>query len=369
MQTTAERSDRDRPGLGPAGLLFETKWEGDPPTLNNDTFDRILRGMVTAGVVRDAICAFLRLTIEALSYHLVRLDLPAPSDRPIRKPCGKHPWTAADVQLVIDEWTANLRAEAIGAVLGRSAGSIWSKAKRIGLYRRRRCDLVGVVVASAKIQEAPVAAAVEVAEEASTEPPAVSNDACATPAHVEVPAEAAVADLAEIPAACAAASPSVVIARLDEPPAIVAFPATTINATVGCTPNALPRKAVKCRRSPRIKWTDAMLEEVARRWFAYQHHFGIAEDLGMTEASVRTQADGMGMPRRARGKIVSDYIVGRPYDTTLEDSVVKRRCILDRRVFWGSRNGPHTSPRAMKTKRYKMAHSGLVEAHVSVCVM
>ena len=107
---------------------------------------------------------------------------------------------------------------------------------------------------------------------------------------------------------------------------------------------------------------------MARRWFAYQHHRGIAEDLGLTEAQVRSHATALSLPRRERKKLVPDYVEGRPYDRTLEDSMVKRRCNFDHRLFWSTKNGPHTSPRATKTERYRALHSGFGEAHSTISV-
>lgn len=64
--------------------------------------------------------------------------------------------------------------------------------------------------------------------------------------------------------------------------------------------------------------------KVARRWFAWQDHTGIARDLGMRPAQVRSRANALGLPSRSR-KTVTDYIAGRSYDRTLEESWVARR--------------------------------------------
>ena len=49
-------------------------------------FDAVLAGMVAAGHGIEAICLYLDLSRAALDYHLVRLGLRTPHDRPQRKP-------------------------------------------------------------------------------------------------------------------------------------------------------------------------------------------------------------------------------------------------------------------------------------------
>ena len=116
------------------------------------------------------------------------------------------------------------------------------------------------------------------------------------------------------------------------------------------------------RARQRIAWNDDLDLELARRWFAWQCRKGIARDLKLSEAAVRSRATRMGLPPRDRKKIVPDYVVGRPYDRSLEDSRVKRRCEQGKMFFFGTRNGPHTSPKIMQTRRYKELRRGLGEA-------
>src|SRR5579872_215912 len=132
MQTTAEGGDRTTVRLSPSGESLSAERWGDPQGLHIGTFDRVLCGMVRVGLVQEAICRFLLLTIETLRSHLLRLDLPTPSERPMRKPAGKRPWTDDEVRSLIELWTANLRTSAIAERLGRSAGAARSKARRLG---------------------------------------------------------------------------------------------------------------------------------------------------------------------------------------------------------------------------------------------
>jgi hypothetical protein len=119
---------------------------------------------------------------------------------------------------------------------------------------------------------------------------------------------------------------------------------------------------VQTARRQRLQWTDDLDEEVARRWFAMQCHRGIAKDLGVSPGAVRTRATRLGLPPRDRKKIVPDYVEGRPYDRSLEMSRVKRRCHQGNIAFWGERNGPHTSPKVMQTKRYKELRRTVTDA-------
>lgn len=65
-------------------------------------------------------------------------------------------------------------------------------------------------------------------------------------------------------------------------------------------------------------------EQIMWRWCAWQSRFGIARDLGLTEGQVRSRASLMGLPARDRTKLVPDFVEGRPYDQSLEASVMQR---------------------------------------------
>jgi hypothetical protein len=367
MQTTAEEGDRTTLTLWPAGVSLSVDRCGDPQGPQGGTFDRVLCGMVRIGLAREAICRFLLLTIEALSFHVVRLDLPTPAERLMRKPSGKRPWTDDEVRLLIKLWTANLRTRVIAERLERSAGSVRSKARRLGLFRRNRRDLIDAIAgtvpaADTTAASAPVDIVMEVVPNASPDLPTLSPNTA----------------ISDVRGAVVEETTAPIVSEIVEAPTngIVAQISTAAGTvSVGSDQKPSARKAAKpagrtVKRSPsrRIVWTDELSEEVARRWFAYQHHRGIAEDLGLTEAQVRSHATALSLPRRGRKKIVPDYVEGRPYDRTLEDSMVKRRCNFDHRLFWSTKNGPHTSPRATKTERYKALHSGFGEAYSTISV-
>jgi len=126
-------------------------------------------------------------------------------------------------------------------------------------------------------------------------------------------------------------------------------------------PVAGRRQCKAARKRKRIQWTDELDLEIAKRWFAFQHHTGIAADMGLPEAAVRTRATRLGLPPRDRKLVVQDFVEGRPYDRGLEESVVRRRCKQGNVFFWGKRNGPHTSPKVMQTKRYKTLRRGMAD--------
>ena len=52
------------------------------------------------------------------------------------------------------------------------------------------------------------------------------------------------------------------------------------------------------RARQRIAWNDDLDLELARRWFAWQCRKGIARDLKLSEAAVRSRATCMGLPPR-----------------------------------------------------------------------
>jgi hypothetical protein len=295
IQTSAARSDTIPPAPSTgidSGRYIEVPQVNAPLS---SARDRILCGMVAAGLVQQALCVFLDLSEDELFSDLRRLNLSTRSDRPLRRPGGAHPWSAEHVRLLITRWVANIHPESIGAELGRSAAGVRSKARRLGFYRRSRKDLIKVAVVTETLSE-----------------------------------ELRTAASAAVSASGAQASDA-----------------------------AASRQR---RHARRIVWNDDLDMKVARRWFAWQCRHGIAKDLGLTEGQVRSRASRMGLPLRERHKIVADYVEGRPYDMSLEHSVVRRRCLEGKMFFYGPRNGPQTSPKIMKTKRYKELRSGLGEA-------
>lgn len=305
MQTVLSEGSGDVPvprqARGPEG----GDGRAGPPPGQPSPFECVLSGMVGARLVQEAICAFLRLTVESLSAQVVLLGLPMPSDRAMRKPCGRRPWTVAEVRNLISLWCANLHVDIISRELDRSAGGVRSKAERIGLYRRRRQDLIKTMDYLRAVYGTSDAASPE------------------------------------------AATPTIE----DDEPAGDPTPQSTGDKVKGAL--------------SRIAWNDDLGRLVARRWFAGQDRFGIARDLGMRETQVRSRANALGLPPRGR-KTIPDYIEGRPYDKTLEESRVKRRCIQGNIDFWGTRHGPRTSPKIMKTKGYKKLRSGPEEHHAHI---
>ena len=122
-------ADREAPGLAV------------PPTAVPPA-DRILVGLVARGHPREAIRLYLALSDAALRAQLARLGLPAPADRPLRKPGGRNPWQLAEVHRLLELWQRNVHGATIAEAIGRSPGGVRAKARRLGLYRRDCAALV-----------------------------------------------------------------------------------------------------------------------------------------------------------------------------------------------------------------------------------
>lgn len=105
-------------------------------------FDRVLAGMVGAGLCVEALCRFLGLSRATLFEHVVRLGLPTPVDKPFREP-GARGWSVADTRLVIALRSAGVHPEVIGESLPgkRSANAVRAKCRRLGLTPPPRKDL------------------------------------------------------------------------------------------------------------------------------------------------------------------------------------------------------------------------------------
>lgn len=102
---------------------------------------QILTGILAQGHGIEAICQFLTLTRDALLDLVVQLALPTPHDRPCRRTGGVRAWGPADYSTLLTGWLGNWPTACISERIDRSRGSIWAKARRMGLPKRDRGSL------------------------------------------------------------------------------------------------------------------------------------------------------------------------------------------------------------------------------------
>ena len=246
--------------------------------------DRVLAGLVERGQSREAVCAYLDAPENEVFDRCAALGLPAPASRPLRESRRPNAWQVADIRKLIDAWVRNHHVEYIASALSRSVSGVYGKARRLGLFRRKRSDLV---------RELPLFAWAEKQE--PQEPPK------------------------------------------PEPPR---------------RPN---RDEVDWRGN------EALLIELSDRWFAGQHYKQIAREMNISEASIRSTATRIGLPARERYEIVASYDPEKAAANPKRKNLVQRKCRLTGVMFWGTRNGPHTSPGAMKSRRYTILQAGFSE--------
>ena len=98
----------------------------------------ILPGMVGRGHGLDTLCLYLAIARTALLDLIVALGLPTPHGRAHRRAGGRTPWKAQDIPVFIVLWMEGWQAASLAERFGRSRGSIWSKARQLGLPRRER---------------------------------------------------------------------------------------------------------------------------------------------------------------------------------------------------------------------------------------
>lgn len=136
MQTTqaCERRAVEAPIYGAGMLLAFASAAVSLP------IDALLRGMVAAGQGVEALLRYLDLTRAALEAHIVRLGLPMPHDRPLRRG-GRHAWIDEDVRRLIAWRSSGVHPETIAVRLGRSVGAVRAKSRRLGVPTPARRDL------------------------------------------------------------------------------------------------------------------------------------------------------------------------------------------------------------------------------------
>jgi len=241
--------------------------------------NQVLSGLVHNGHSREAISSYLRISEAELLEQCVELDLATPVSKPLRQTKRLNAWQAEDVRKLIDAWLQNYHVANIAAVLSRSVSGIYYKARRLGLPRRKRGDL---------IRE--------------------------TPLFVELPEE---------------------------------------------KPKLKPHS--KPNRPHEVLWTEELELEVENRWFAYQDHKAIGEAMNISPKSIRSKAHRLGLPRRPYGALVQDYDPDLAKDSPLKANMVRRKCRETGKFFWGYRNGPYTSPAALKARERAAARNAYVE--------
>jgi hypothetical protein len=109
-----------------------------PRRFSTDQLVLLLGQMLGRGHGVEALCFFLALTRDALLDLIVQFDLPTPHDRPLRRSGSSRAWTQADFETLLTGWLGNWSAACIGDRLGRSRGSVWYQARRLGLPKRDR---------------------------------------------------------------------------------------------------------------------------------------------------------------------------------------------------------------------------------------
>jgi hypothetical protein len=129
----------------------------------------------------------------------------------------------------------------------------------------------------------------------------------------------------------------------------------------------------KPRRKPRIRlcWCEDHLRMVIDRWLAYQRHEGIARDLGLTPAQVRSKTKSLGLPSdRDRKLLVMDYRPDTRNAAELRGRYLIRNCAETGQVFATLRNGSQrTCPayQASREHRHVSTYLGAYEATLHAC--
>ncbi len=105
-------------------------------------YGSLVAGMISHGLGIEAICFILTLAREVLLDLVVDQGLPTPHNRPMRASTGPRAWRQADYGLLVMGWLLNWQAAGIAETIGRSKGSVWAKARRLGFPRRDRRGLI-----------------------------------------------------------------------------------------------------------------------------------------------------------------------------------------------------------------------------------
>ena len=95
-------------------------------------YGHLLSGMISRGLGIEVICFVLTLARETLLDLVVEYGLPTPHNGPMRVCTGPRAWHQADYAVLVAGWLQNWQTGGIAEGIGRSKGSVWAKARRLG---------------------------------------------------------------------------------------------------------------------------------------------------------------------------------------------------------------------------------------------
>lgn len=267
--------------------------------------------MVRMGHGLEAICAYLAVGTEAILERVVELGLPTPHDRPMRRSGHRNAWPVADFLAFIDCWLDHWNAGSAAEAFGRSQGSIYAQARRLGLPRRVRGDI-----------RRPGSASVLRVKQAR--PPSRHGP-----------------DIRQLS-----------LPYVPPPP-----PAATSDPTLIRVLERADGTTFDLRRHPGrrdVAWTlDADAYISARRW-AKQHYKAIAADLGISERAVVQRIYVLGFPSLPRGELVAHFDPQRAAINQAASGYRRRPCFFNPGVmFWSSGAGDRVSLISKRSKAYQ----------------
>jgi hypothetical protein len=86
--------------------------------------DRLLIAMAGAGHSVAALSLYLGLKDSEVRERVAALNLPAASEKPLRRPVSTNPWSVQEVRRLIALWLDNVSVTSIAGALGRTPSSI-----------------------------------------------------------------------------------------------------------------------------------------------------------------------------------------------------------------------------------------------------
>lgn len=288
------------------------------PASSTWLYDRVLADMVGKGLGLEAISAYLRISAEAVLDRVVDLGLPTPHDRPLRRSGHPNAWPVAEILLFIDCWLQCWNAASAAEAFGRSSGSIYGLARRLGLPRRDR----------RKIRR-PGSAAVERVRQTRSAPSSSpsSTERCTHRfASLEPPERTQAA-----PSAPSAQTVLALEIPTNSPPTI------RRRAGIGT-----------------VVWTTALDENLSMRRHGNQHYKAIAADLGLSARAVSQRLYVLGMPPVCRRQVVHHFDAEAAAKNRASSPLRWRRCTFNtEQFFWSSGAGDRVSRVSKRSKAYK----------------
>jgi len=352
------------PGLWPVAPLPPPgggRRESEAASIAAHRWDGVIAGMVEKGLGLEAIAAILEMSPEEVVDRTDALSLPTPRDGPMRRNSHPRAWAIPDMRLMIDCWLDRWDADSMAALFWRSRSGIYGLKRRLNLPARDRGEIRRPGAEGFARRQRQRGATGRQAS--PLPPPQTQRSDMPRPSRRDGKiGDPRIVLVASPPPPILALRRSLMGAPLQLAPVPLAPPSAGA-VTIGLVnqPDGSVLRVQRRAARKEIQWTPEIDLNLAYRVFAKQHYKGIAADLGLSPAAIRSRMTRLGLPTAPRPEQMRHFDPSAIIENIVASGCVLKRCnFLPEFYFWSGRGeAQHRSPCAIKSRSYKKAQAAI----------